>query len=128
MPEYTALSVLSVVATVLAEVFWLRTGIFRKAQYWVAMAIVYFFHVLVDGWLTKLSAPIVIYDERQITGLRVPWDIPVEDYLFGFSMITLTLMVWVRLGDRDDTSDRRDRGEPTTSGADTARTTTREAP
>lgn len=129
MPEYTALSVLSVVATVLAEVFWLRTGIFRKAQYWVAMAIVYFFHVLVDGWLTKLSAPIVIYDERQITGLRVPWDIPVEDYLFGFSMITLTLMVWVRLGDRDDdTSSRHDRGEPTTSGADTARTTTREAP
>jgi hypothetical protein len=43
-------------------------------------------------------------------------------------MITLTLMVWVRLGDRDDTSDRRDRGEPTASGADTARTTTREAP
>ena len=66
------------------------------------MAIVYFFHVLVDGWLTKLSAPIVIYDEGQITGVRVPWDIPVEDYLFGFSMITLTLMLWVRLGDRDD--------------------------
>lgn len=128
MPEYTALAVLSVVGTVLAERFWLRTGIFRKAQYWVAMAIVYFFHVLVDGWLTKLSAPIVIYDERQITGLRVPWDIPVEDYLFGFSMITLTLMVWVRLGDRDDTSSRDDRGEPTTTGADTARTTTREAP
>jgi lycopene cyclase domain-containing protein len=128
MPEYTALAVVSVVGTLLAERFWLRTGIFRKAQYWVAMAIVYFFHVLVDGWLTKLSAPIVIYDERQITGLRVPWDIPVEDYLFGFSMITLTLMVWLRLGDRDDTGGRRDRGEPTTSGADTAPTTTREAP
>ena len=66
------------------------------------MAIVYCFHVLVDGWLTKLSAPIVIYDEGQITGLRVPWDIPVEDYLFGFSMITLTLLVWVHLGDRSD--------------------------
>ena len=79
---------------------WLRTGIFRTAQYWIAMAIVYFFHVLVDGWLTKLSAPIVIYDEGQITGVRVPWDIPVEDYLFGFSMITLTLLLWVRLGDQ----------------------------
>ena len=100
MPEYTVLAVLSVVGTVLAEVLWLRTGIFRRAQYWIAMAIVYCFHVLVDGWLTKLSAPIVIYDEGQITGLRVPWDIPVEDYLFGFSMITLTLMLWVRLGDR----------------------------
>ncbi len=102
MPEYTVLAGLSVVGTVLAEVFWLHTGIFRRAQYWIAMAIVYCFHVLVDGWLTKLSAPIVIYDEGRITGLRVPWDIPVEDYLFGFSMITLTLMVWVHLGDRSD--------------------------
>jgi len=101
MPEYTALAVLSVVGTVLAEVLWLRTGIFRRAQYWIAMAIVYTFHVLVDGWLTKLSAPIVIYDEGRITGVRVPWDIPVEDYLFGFSMITLTILVWLRLGARE---------------------------
>ena len=57
-----------------------------------------FFHVLVDGWLTKLSAPIVIYDEDQITGVRIPWDIPVEDYLFGFSMIVLTLLFWLRAG------------------------------
>jgi len=122
MPEYTALAVLSVVGTVIAEVFWLRTGIFRRAQYWIAMAIVYCFHVLVDGWLTKLSAPIVIYDEGQITGVRVPWDIPVEDYLFGFSMITLTLMLWVRLGvqgDRGDRGDRRDHRD---------RRTTQEAP
>ena len=112
MPEYTLLAVLSVVGTVAVEVFWLRTGLFRKGQYWIAMAIVYCFHVLVDGWLTKLSAPIVIYDEGQITGVRVPWDIPVEDYLFGFSMITLTLMLWVRLGvkgDRGDRPDHRDR-------------------
>jgi lycopene cyclase domain-containing protein len=108
MPEYTLLAVLSVVGTVAVEVFWLRTGIFRKGQYWIAMAIVYFFHVLVDGWLTKLSAPIVIYDEGQITGVRIPWDIPVEDYLFGFSMITLTLMLWVRQGDRAAQTDHND--------------------
>ena len=100
MPEYTALAVLSVAGTLAAERFWLCTGIFRQAQYWIAMGIVYAFHVLVDGWLTKLSAPIVIYDEDQIVGLRIPWDIPVEDYLFGFSMITLTLMLWVRHGQR----------------------------
>ena len=119
MPEYTVLAVLSVIGTVLAEVFWLRTGIFRHAQYWVAMVIVYCFHVLVDGWLTKLSAPIVIYDEGQITGVRVPWDIPVEDYLFGFSMITLTLMMWVRLGRRGDARDGTEL---------TDRTTTQETP
>ena len=125
MPEYSVLAVLSVVGTVLAEVLWLRTGIFRRAQYWIAMVIVYCFHVLVDGWLTKLSAPIVIYDEGQITGVRVPWDIPVEDYLFGFSMITLTLMLWVRLGQRDDARDGTDGNE--LIGL-TDRTTTQETP
>lgn len=110
MPEYTALAVLSVLLTLGVELLWLRTGVFRRAQYWVAMGIVYFFHVLVDGWLTKLSAPIVIYDGDQITGLRIPWDIPVEDYLFGFSMITLTLLAWLRLGERaEDDTDRGDR-------------------
>ena len=122
MPEYTVLAVLFVIGTVLAEVFWLRTGIFRRAQYWIAMVIVYCFHVLVDGWLTKLSAPIVIYDEGQITGVRVPWDIPVEDYLFGFAMITLTLILWVRLGQRTDAADGTDRTELTD------RTTTQETP
>ena len=125
MPEYTALAALSVMGPVAVEIFWLHTGIFRRAQYWIAMVIVYCFHVLVDGWLTKLSAPIVIYDERQITGVRVPWDIPVEDYLFGFAMITLTLMLWVRLGQRADALDGTDRTELTEL---TDRTTTQETP
>ena len=136
MPEYTLLAVLSVVGTVAVEVFWLRTGIFRRAQYWIAMAIVYCFHVLVDGWLTKLSAPIVIYDEGQITGVRVPWDIPVEDYLFGFSMITVTLLLWVRQGDQDDRVDpldaRATSSDPDTDSTDETgrlgRPTTQEAP
>ncbi len=102
MREYTLLAVASVLGTVAVEVFWLRTGVFRTSQYWITMGIVYLFHVLVDGWLTKLSAPIVIYDSGEIIGLRVPWDIPVEDYLFGFSMITLTLLAWLAIGDDDE--------------------------
>ena len=96
MPEYTVLAVLSVVATVLLERF-LRVGLFRRLQYWLAMAIVFAFQVPVDGWLTKLSAPIVIYAPEQHLGVRWPWDIPVEDFLFGFSMVTLCLIVWERV-------------------------------
>ncbi len=96
MPEYTFLAVLSVLGVLAAERWWLRTGLLRTAQYWLSMAIVLFFMVLVDGWLTKLSAPIVRYDEDRTIGVRVPWDIPVEDFLFGFSMVTLTLLLWVR--------------------------------
>jgi lycopene cyclase domain-containing protein len=114
VPEYTALAVLSVLAVIGAEHFWLRTGLFRQAQYWVSLAIIAVFQGVVDGWLTKLSAPIVLYDDRQTIGLRVPWDIPVEDFLFGFSMVTLTIMLWVRqstasrpTAERDDKAARR---------------------
>jgi lycopene cyclase domain-containing protein len=97
MPEYTVMTVVSVVAVVAAELLWFRTGIFRTAQYWISMAIVFAFQILVDGWLTKLSDPIVIYDPQQMLGLRAPWDIPVEDFGFGFTMVTLAILIWRRL-------------------------------
>lgn len=101
MPEYSVLTAFSIVAVIAIEVLWLRTGIFRRAQYWIAMAIVFGFQILVDGWLTKLSNPIVVYNPDQMLGVRAPWDIPIEDFGFGFAMVTLTLLVWVRLTRRD---------------------------
>jgi lycopene cyclase domain-containing protein len=94
MPEYTAMTVASMVAVVVVELLWLRTGIFRTLQYWCAMAIVFAFQIAVDGWLTKLSAPIVVYNPRQMLGWRAPWDIPIEDFGFGFTMVTLAILVW----------------------------------
>lgn len=96
MPEYTVLAVVSVVAVLAAERFWYRTGLLRTGRYWCAMAIVGFFQVLVDGWLTKLSAPIVRYAPEHHLGIRALWDIPVEDFLFGWSMVTLAILGWVR--------------------------------
>ena len=98
VPEYPLLTVISIVLVVLAELAWFRTGIFRSIQYWVSIAIVWMFQILIDGWLTKLSAPIVIYNPAQQSGLRFPWDIPVEDFGFGWAMVTLTILVWTRLG------------------------------
>lgn len=100
VPEYTLLTVLAVVAVVVLELAWWRTGVFRTLQYWLTMAIVFAFQVPVDGWLTKLRDPVVIYNERQMTGLRMPWDIPVEDFGFGFAMVTLTILLWRRRLDR----------------------------
>ncbi|GAB3822842.1 lycopene cyclase domain-containing protein [Tessaracoccus terricola] len=101
MPEYTLLTLLAVPAVVAVELLWLRTGVFRKLQYWLAMAIVMFFQVLVDGWLTKLSDPIVLYNPEHHAGIRFPWDIPVEDFGFGWAMVTLVIVVWVHLGRRE---------------------------
>ena len=52
------------------------------------------------GWLTKLSAPIVVYDDRQTAGIRFPFDIPVEDFLFGFALVTAVLLLWERQRER----------------------------
>ena len=100
VPEYTVLTVLAVVAVVGAELVYFKTGIFTTAQYWLSIAIVFAFQVVVDGWLTKLSAPIVIYNPAEILGLRAPWDIPVEDFGFGFAMVTLAILLWRRWLDR----------------------------
>ena len=94
MREYTVWSAVAVLVVVALEGLWLRTGLFRTAQYWIAMAIVFGFQCLVDGWLTKLSAPIVLYAQDHMLGVRAPWDIPVEDFAFGFAMVTLALLVW----------------------------------
>ncbi|HEU4424859.1 MAG TPA: lycopene cyclase domain-containing protein [Pilimelia sp.] len=96
MPEYTVTATAAVVAVVALEVRVLRTGLFRRLPYWVAMAIVFAFQVPVDGWLTKLNAPIVLYDGDEVTGVRAPWDIPVEDFFFGFALLTLVLALWER--------------------------------
>jgi lycopene cyclase domain-containing protein len=86
------------------ELGWLHTGLFRRAAYWITMLIVFGFQIAVDGWLTKLSAPIVVYNPDHISGLRFPFDIPVEDFLFGFALVTATLLCWHRpvMPDRPD--------------------------
>jgi lycopene cyclase domain-containing protein len=93
---YTLPAAASVAAVVALELLVLRTGLFRRRHYWITMAIVFGFQIAVDGWLTKLSAPVVVYDPRQLSGLRVPFDIPVEDFLFGFTLVTATLLAWHR--------------------------------
>jgi lycopene cyclase domain-containing protein len=98
--EYTFLALVAAAVVIGVEVLWLRTGLLRRPAYAVTMMIMFVGQVVVDGWLTKLSAPIVLYDESRTTGVRFPWDIPIEDFLFGFALITLVLLLWERAGAR----------------------------
>ncbi|MFE9788985.1 lycopene cyclase domain-containing protein [Nocardia salmonicida] len=98
---YTLPALVAVVLVGGWELAFLRTGLFRRPGYWLSMIIVLSFQILVDGWLTKLTAPLVLYDSDHITGIRFPWDIPVEDYLFGFAMVTAVLLLWERERIRD---------------------------
>lgn len=110
-PVYPTLAVLAAVVVVLLELRVFRSGIFRQRAYWLSMVVVGVFMVLVDGWLTKLSAPIVVYRESDTTGVRPIWDILVEEYAYAFALLTLVILVWDRAG-RADPEGRPGRAAP----------------
>ncbi len=125
MPEYTLLTIAAVVLVVLLDLRVVRTRLLTTVSFWITLGIVWGFQVLVDGWLTKLHAPIVIYDESQFSGVRILLDSPIEDFGFGFAMIVATLMVWERVAAGRRSRCRRSPG-PGSSRAPTssARTST----
>lgn len=96
MPIYPALAVAATVGVVLLECFVLHSGLFRQRGYWVAMGIAAGFMILVDGWLTKLSAPIVIYRPGDTSEIRPIWDILLEEYAYAFALLTMVILVWDR--------------------------------
>jgi lycopene cyclase domain-containing protein len=97
---YTVPAIVAALAVGALELTVLRTGLFRRPAYWLSMLIVIGFQILVDGWLTKMSAPIVVYDNRQTSGIRFPLDIPIEDFFFGFALVTAVLLLWERQRER----------------------------
>jgi lycopene cyclase domain-containing protein len=96
MPIYPAMSIAAALAVVALEARWFRSGLFRSRAYWIAMGIVFAFMVPVDGWLTKLSAPIVRYDDTDTSGWRPVWDILGEEFLYAFALLTLVILCWDR--------------------------------
>lgn len=93
---YTVWAAVAVAGVVAIELVWARTGIFRRPAYWVTITITWAFQIPVDGWLTKLSAPIVRYNPHELSGVRFPWDIPIEDFAYGFALVTFALVLWLR--------------------------------
>ncbi len=114
MPEYTVAAVAAAVAVVLADRFHWHSRLVRNRAWQLTMAICLFFMVLTNGWLTKLSAPIVIYASAERTPWRFPLDIPVEDYFYGFALLHWVLCRWVVLGRTGEA------GQPSAERATTA--------
>ncbi len=114
IPAYPGFSLLAVAVVVALELVWLRTGVFRQPAYWLAMAIVFAFQIPIDGWMTKLSDPIVIYNPDVLSGLRFPFDIPTEEFVYAFAMVTLAIILWERAAGKAHQG-RRPRSAPRAS-------------
>ncbi|MET0448646.1 MAG: lycopene cyclase domain-containing protein [Aeromicrobium sp.] len=94
---HTTVSLLAVLATVVLDLWVLRTRLLTRRVYWVSYAIVLFFQLLTNEWLT--SRGVFRYDPDAILGWRVG-HAPVEDFLFGFALVTWSMCFWTWWGRR----------------------------
>ncbi len=94
---YTELAILSVLLVIVIDRYLLKTRLLEKKAYWTAYAIIVFFQLITNWWLT--SRNILSYSEEAIVGWRIA-AAPAEDLLFGFSMVTLTMSLWIFWGRR----------------------------
>jgi lycopene cyclase domain-containing protein len=94
---YTVAAVTAVLAGVLVDRYVLRTRLLRRPVFWATYPIIVFFQLVSNGILT--GRDIVRYDPEAIIGLRLA-HAPVEDLLFGFALVLLTLSLWTWHGRR----------------------------
>ena len=92
---YTQLCLVAIPTVVIFDLFITRSRILTRKSFWNAYAILLFFQLLTNWWLT--SRGILTYSDDAITGIRIA-AAPAEDLLFGFSMIVMTISLWMFWG------------------------------
>ena len=108
---YTQLGIVMVLVVVAADLWLFRTQMVRRKVFWTAYAIIVFFQLITNGMFTGFG--IVLYSGDAIIGSASPAQgpppflgdgriafAPVEDLLFGFALILLSLCCWIWLGRR----------------------------
>jgi hypothetical protein len=106
---YTELTIIGVIVVSVLDFWVFRTRLLKRKVFWVSYSIVIFFQLVTNGILTGYG--IVEYDGNAIIGSSTPADspppfigdgrlvfAPIEDLLFGFCLVMLTLITWVWLG------------------------------
>ena len=94
---YTELALTMTVIAILFDLFITRSKVVTRKSFWNAYAIMLFFQLITNWWLT--SRGILAYNEDVIVGRRIA-AAPIEDLFFGFAMITMTISLWIFWGRR----------------------------
>ena len=108
---YTQIAIFAAILSVIVDIWILKTAITTRKVFWVSYLIIIFFQLISNGVLT--GAGIVEYSGAKIIGSDTPVDArppfigdgriayaPIEDLIFGFALIVLTLAFWVLWGRR----------------------------
>jgi lycopene cyclase domain-containing protein len=115
---YTSIAVACVVLAVVLDRWVARTRVTSTRDWWLAYAIIVFFQLLTNGWLTGRG--IVRYSGDAIIGsgeIRFLGDgrlvfAPVEDLMFGFGLVLCSCVAWAWLGRRGASTREREQVAP----------------
>lgn len=88
---YSDIALNAVFLAVVLDLFFLKSQMMTRGIFWLTYFLILPFQLLTNWWLTDNE--IVMYAASDITGQRLA-GAPIEDLLFGFSMILLTLSAW----------------------------------
>jgi len=108
---YTQLGVLACLLVIAFDLWAAQTKLVTRRLFWVSYAIIVFFQLITNGMFTGFG--IVRYSGDAIIGGSSPVAgpppfigdgrlafAPVEDLLFGFALVLLSLTCWIWLGRR----------------------------
>ena len=94
---YSDIALDAVFLAVVLDLFLLKSRMMTRGIFWLTYFLILPFQLLTNWWLT--SNEIVMYADSEIIGQRLA-GAPIEDLLFGFSMILLTISAWEYFKDR----------------------------
>jgi lycopene cyclase domain-containing protein len=94
MGSYTVGAIGAVALALGVDRWVVRSRLVGQRGFWAAYAIILVFQLAVNGVLT--APPVVAYNPDVVLGWRLVYA-PVEDLLYGFALILLTLAGWTRL-------------------------------
>jgi lycopene cyclase domain-containing protein len=92
MISYTLISIASAFLVMVVDHF-SGTRLYRKKIFWYFHAVIFVLTILVDSHSGYL--PVILYNPDTYLGIRLA-HVPVENFLFGFSLITLNLILYER--------------------------------
>ncbi len=90
MKEYTILAALFTFITIHLDRL-TGTALLKRKEFGVFLLCIFLLKLIVNGFLT--GAKVVIYNPQTYLGFRL-FTIPLEDFLFGFSMVTTSIILW----------------------------------
>jgi lycopene cyclase domain-containing protein len=90
MKEYLIINIFFIVVISFLDRV-LKTNLYKNPKFWIFQTIIILLTTIVDNYSS--SKPIVIFNDKILLNIRV-LAVPVENYFFGFNLLTLNLILF----------------------------------